>query len=121
MTRCWLLLCASLLVGCQSLLDLDEDYRLGVPAGGSGGSAGEGAGGSADAGAGGGAGDGATAGAAGDGGAAGDAGAAGAGNCTAPLDLCGETCVNTKSDRQHCGACDVQCEAGEDCKGGGCK
>lgn len=34
--------------------------------------------------------------------------------------LCGDSCVDTDTDRAHCGACGTSCEAGEICADGGC-
>ena len=40
--------------------------------------------------------------------------------CTAPLDLCGDTCVNKTSDRLNCGACNNACPAGQACVDSNC-
>lgn len=40
--------------------------------------------------------------------------------CEAGEDRCGEACVDTQSDAQHCGGCDVVCEGGEVCREGQC-
>ena len=42
------------------------------------------------------------------------------GTCPAPLEACGNQCVNKKSDSDNCGACGNQCPAGQGCSGGVC-
>ncbi|MCC6751629.1 MAG: hypothetical protein IT371_28515 [Deltaproteobacteria bacterium] len=46
-----------------------------------------------------------------------DGRAGGEGTCQAPLALCGTRCVNTKTDRSHCGGCDRPCGAHATCNG----
>ncbi len=41
-------------------------------------------------------------------------------SCPAELVECDGSCVDTRSDRAHCGACDDACDAGELCSGGAC-
>ncbi len=40
--------------------------------------------------------------------------------CTSPQVKCGTTCVNEKTDPQHCGGCDASCASGDSCDGGAC-
>lgn len=40
--------------------------------------------------------------------------------CPGELDVCGGTCVDTRSDVLHCGACGHVCGTGEACRGGVC-
>jgi len=40
--------------------------------------------------------------------------------CPAGQTACGETCVDLTSDALHCGACNVQCNAGSSCAAGVC-
>ncbi len=37
-----------------------------------------------------------------------------------PLEVCGGTCVDTRSDPRNCGTCGHSCGAGLACSGGGC-
>ena len=40
--------------------------------------------------------------------------------CTAPMILCGATCIDPAADGQNCGACGTRCAPGEACKSGVC-
>ena len=42
-------------------------------------------------------------------------------SCTGDTILCGSSCVNTRSDRRHCGACGRACEALQVCLAGTCQ
>jgi hypothetical protein len=35
--------------------------------------------------------------------------------------LCGDSCVDTNTNRAHCGACGASCAAGQVCAGGTCR
>ncbi len=41
-------------------------------------------------------------------------------SCAAPTVLCGTRCIDTSTDREHCGACGAQCASGELCSMGRC-
>lgn len=41
-------------------------------------------------------------------------------SCTAPMALCGGSCVDTRASALHCGRCDNPCAAGATCTGGTC-
>jgi hypothetical protein len=49
----------------------------------------------------------------------GDASASGGASCAASWLLCGDTCVDPRSDSQHCGGC-APCKAGSICQVGAC-
>ncbi|MCA2981482.1 MAG: choice-of-anchor L domain-containing protein [Myxococcaceae bacterium] len=40
--------------------------------------------------------------------------------CREPRVLCGDFCVDSRSDRRHCGACDQACQPGDVCADGQC-
>lgn len=40
--------------------------------------------------------------------------------CQPPKKLCGVDCVDTSTDKAHCGDCDKPCQPGQDCMGGKC-
>lgn len=40
--------------------------------------------------------------------------------CTAPLEVCADECVNTRIDPRYCGDCDIACPVGFVCQDGGC-
>lgn len=41
--------------------------------------------------------------------------------CTAPLQMCGDECVNTMTDARHCSACDTPCDPDYECLSGLCR
>ncbi len=41
--------------------------------------------------------------------------------CVAPLEVCDETCVDTRVDPAYCGDCETSCGDGESCVDGGCE
>lgn len=43
-----------------------------------------------------------------------------AGPCPIPLEVCGDVCVDVRSDPRHCGGCGRACGAGLSCSGGEC-
>jgi hypothetical protein len=43
------------------------------------------------------------------------------GGCAAPLVMCGDQCVDTSSDRDHCGACDEACPGNQVCVRSDCR
>lgn len=45
---------------------------------------------------------------------------AGACACPAGQQLCGDTCIDTQANDEHCGACNQRCGLGESCAGGMC-
>lgn len=42
------------------------------------------------------------------------------GTCEEPLVACGDTCVDTQTNKDHCGACNNACAEGEVCEEGVC-
>ena len=43
------------------------------------------------------------------------------GECAAPLEICGQDCVDSQTDERHCGGCSISCAAGEICAAGVCQ
>src|SRR5512147_395166 len=41
-------------------------------------------------------------------------------SCSGSSTLCGDTCVNTRSDNANCGACGAACAPGQVCSAGQC-
>jgi hypothetical protein len=54
------------------------------------------------------------------GGSGGGTGGSGGSNCTPPLEVCRDECVNTQSDPRYCGDCQTACPTGFVCEGGQC-
>lgn len=43
------------------------------------------------------------------------------GSCAEGYEFCDDECVDVSSDEDHCGGCDIRCEAGESCEDGTCR
>jgi hypothetical protein len=50
----------------------------------------------------------------------GDPSGDGDGDCEPGMTFCGGKCVDTQANPLHCGGCDMACDTGEVCDGGGC-